>query len=179
MGWLGCPETSARSYHSTLRKIQRNRGCLSRRSGSLKSTISILPFKERLGFLRSLFFSLFLTRLPKVFFGLHTCHMPRPSNLPRHCEIDNIYWESQIIQNLVMQFALEFSLFVFTCKHLHLPQSYIIHHQALMFLKFDKPNWTLTQSNRQNCAFLYLSYEAQEFVMLKPMSFYEQYPHPD
>jgi len=153
MGCLGSLETSVRNYHSTLRNVLRNRRYLLRRGGSLKPTILILPSKESQGFLRSLFPSVFLTRPPHVFFVRHTCHMPRPSNLPRYCDIDNIYWGSHLIKNLIMQFSSEFSLFVFPCKHLHLPQSYIPHHRPLMFLQHDKPNWKPTQSNRQHFIF--------------------------
>lgn len=91
---------------------------------SLKSTSLILPSKERIDFLRSLFSSVFFTGPPQVFFGRHTCHMHRPSYLPRYCEIGSVYWGSQITKNLIIKFASEFSLFIFPCKHLHLPQSY-------------------------------------------------------
>lgn len=176
--WLGSRNVG-KELPFYARKILKIRGYLLRRGGSLKSTILILPSKGSLGFLRSPFPSVFLTRPAHVFFGRHTCHMPRPYNLPRYCEIDNIYRGSQIINNLIMQFASEVYLFVFPCKYLHRLQSYIIHHQPLMFLHYDKPNWTPTQSSTKNCIFLYISCEAQEFVMLLPMSFYEKYPHPD
>jgi hypothetical protein len=89
-----------------------------------------------------------------ISFGRHTCYITSPSIVSWYCEMNNIYWGSQLIKNLVMQFASEFSLFIFPCKHLHFSQSYILHHQPFIFLQYEKPNWTRTQSNKQKCIFL-------------------------
>jgi hypothetical protein len=101
----------------------------------------MLPSNASLGYLRSLSSSVLLTRTLHVFLLVTICATCPARLIFLGIVKLIIFIEDHISENLIMQLASEFSLFVLPYKYLHLPQSYILEYrQPLRFLQYDKPN---------------------------------------